>query len=385
MIARFLSMTLLGSQLLLAYPPAPPTTTFGKVRGTFGFGISDGLTDLLLLADDREVSRTTISETGAFGVFDASGNPTLSASANGDPGLSGLLAKLKGDYDVVKGRLGFNNPETNGTTFSLRREYFRIPDGPEGDIAWKHKLEALVTTNLLADADIASHAMQLGGVEASSQPGFIVTFPTVIEAGKNFFGKSLMAGDGHFTTTNFATKVNSMGVVFKGYQGMRPCLICQGGGGGPSHNHDDALSATPHVYLIPTGIDTMRTPPLGDGSGLRSWMVQDYAMPLPFDLGSLEPNTDTIQATNNSLLANYRSPRLHPAFRATDREDFFFTNFAEDYTSSRLVGRSAWNSNWKLAIPAKELLADEADGLARFIRSVTDIELHLRTYSYSGN
>lgn len=66
MIARFLSIAFFGSQVLSAYPPAPPTTTFGKVRGTFGYGISDGLTDLLLLADDREVSRTTISETGAF-------------------------------------------------------------------------------------------------------------------------------------------------------------------------------------------------------------------------------------------------------------------------------------------------------------------------------
>ena len=68
MISRFLCLSFFGSLMLSAYPPAPPTTTFGKVRGTFGFGISDGLTDLLFLADDKEVSRVTISETGAFGV-----------------------------------------------------------------------------------------------------------------------------------------------------------------------------------------------------------------------------------------------------------------------------------------------------------------------------
>jgi len=323
----------------------------------------------------------------ALGVLSDDGSPTLSASSNGDAGLSGLLAKMKGDYDVVKGRLGFNNPETNGTTFSLRREYFRIPEGPEGDLAWQQKLESLVTKNLLSDADIAAHAMQLGGADVAAQPGFLITFPTTIEDGRNFFGLDYQALDSNYTPTNFATKVHSAGVVFEGYQGMAPCLICQGGPGevDPDHSHDDDLGATPYVYLIPSGLDTMRTPPLGDGVGLRSWSIQDYAMPLPFDLGSLEPSNEAVQQSTDSLRSNFRSPRRHPAFRATDREDFFYTDFAADYTSSRLVGRSAWNSNWKLVIPAKGLLANEQEGIARFIRSVKDIKLHLKTYSYSGN
>ncbi len=329
----------------------------------------------------------SIISSRALGVVGPDGQPMLSASANGDPGLSGLLAKMKADYDVVKGRLGFNNPETNGTTFSLRREYFRIPDGPEGDLAWQQKLESLVTKNLLSDADIAAHAMQLGGEDVAAQPGFLITFPTTIEDGRNFFGLDYQALDSNYTSTNFATKIHSAGVVFDGYQGMAPCLICQGGAGenDPDHNHDDDLGATPYVYLIPSGLDTMRTPPLGDGQTLRSWSIQDYAMPLPFDLGSLEPSNEAVQQSTDSLRTNFRSPRRHPAFRATNREDFFYTDFAADYTSSRLVGRSAWNSNWKLVIPAKGLLADEQEGIARFIRSVKDIKLHLKTYSYSGN
>ena len=325
----------------------------------------------------------------ALGILNDDGTPTISASSVGDAGLSGLLAKMKADYDVVKGRLGFNNPETNGTTFSLRREYFRIPEGPEGDLAWQQKLESLVTKNLLSDADIAAHAMQLGGEDVAAQPGFLITFPTTIEDGRNFFGLDYQALDSNYTSTNFATKIHSAGVVFDGYQGMAPCLICQGGPGDgedhPDHNHDDDLGATPYVYLIPSGLDTMRTPPLGDGQGLRSWSIQDYAMPLPFDLGSLEPSNEAVQQSTDSLRTNFRSPRRHPAFRATNREDFFYTDFAADYTSSRLVGRSAWNSNWKLVIPAKGLLADEQEGIARFIRSVKDIKLHLKTYSYSGN
>lgn len=323
----------------------------------------------------------------ALGILNDDGTPTISASSVGDAGLSGLLAKMKADYDVVKGRLGFNNPETNGTTFSLRREYFRIPDGPEGDLAWQQKLESLVTKNLLSDADIAAHAMQLGGEDVAAQPGFLITFPTTIEDGRNFFGLDYKALDSNYTSTNFATKIHSAGVVFDGYQGMAPCLICQGGAGenDPDHNHDDDLGATPYVYLIPSGLDTMRTPPLGDGQTLRSWSIQDYAMPLPFDLGSLEPSNEAVQQSTDSLRTNFRSPRRHPAFRATNREEFFYTDFAADYTSSRLVGRSAWNTNWKLVIPAKGLLADEQEGIARFIRSVKDIKLHLKTYSYSGN
>ena len=36
-------------------------------------------------------------------------------------------------------------------------------------------------------------------------------------------------------------------------------------------------------------------------------------------------------------------------------------------------------------IPAYSLLASEQDGLNRFVSSVKDIELFLRTYSHSGN
>lgn len=333
----------------------------------------------LLGSKDGQAFLGDIISSRALGVVGPDGQPTLSASSTGDAGLSGLLAKLKADYDVVKGRLGFNNPESNGTTFSLRRELFRIPETADGDIAWQQVLEGLVEVDLLRDATIATHAMQLGGNEASPQPGFLVEFPTLIEDGKNFFGKTLAAGDSTFTTSNFATKISSLGIVFDGYHGMAPCPICL------QADHGDALSATPYVYLIPAGDDTMRTPPLGDGQALRNWMVRDYAMPLPFDLGSFEPSNEAVQQSMGSLRASFREPRRHAAFRATDIVDYFYTGLADDYTSSRLVGRSVWNSKWKLAIPAKGLLFDETEGIARFIRSVKDIKLHLKTYSYSGN
>ena len=55
------------------------------------------------------------------------------------------------------------------------------------------------------------------------------------------------------------------------------------------------------------------------------------------------------------------------------------------YTNARLIGRSVWNSNWKLVIPGRTLRADPDVGLDVFLETVTDIQLFLRTYSYSGN
>jgi hypothetical protein len=56
-----------------------------------------------------------------------------------------------------------------------------------------------------------------------------------------------------------------------------------------------------------------------------------------------------------------------------------------EFTNNRLIGRSVWNSQWKLVIPGRTLLADPDEGLERFIRSVKDVKLHFVTYSYSGN
>jgi hypothetical protein len=55
------------------------------------------------------------------------------------------------------------------------------------------------------------------------------------------------------------------------------------------------------------------------------------------------------------------------------------------FTSNRLIGRSVWNSKWKLVIPGKALLNNPDEGLERFIRTVNDVKLHFVTYSYSGN
>jgi hypothetical protein len=64
---------------------------------------------------------------------------------------------------------------------------------------------------------------------------------------------------------------------------------------------------------------------------------------------------------------------------------FFFGLVPTEFTNTRLIGRSVWNSKWKIVIPAYTLLNDEQEGLNRFVASVKDIKLFLRTYSHSGN
>jgi hypothetical protein len=64
---------------------------------------------------------------------------------------------------------------------------------------------------------------------------------------------------------------------------------------------------------------------------------------------------------------------------------YFYNQMPSEFTSSRLVGRSVWNTQWKLVIPGYSLLNDERAGLDAFINSVSDIQLFLRTYSHSGN
>src|SRR6185369_16056060 len=61
------------------------------------------------------------------------GEPQFAGSDTGDPGLSSVMAEMKADWSVLKGRLGFNNPDAYGTTASLRFEHFRILPGADGD------------------------------------------------------------------------------------------------------------------------------------------------------------------------------------------------------------------------------------------------------------
>ena len=331
------------------------------------------------------------------------GEPQYAGSDMGDPGLSSCLAEMKADWDVLRGRLGFNNPDAYGTTVSLRTEAMRILPTADGDGMWQDVLRGALQANILEDADVRRYCMQVDTAGGLPVPGIVLTFTTTIADGYNLFGNPLAGGDHTFTPSSFATKIFGVGVALEGYRGMsQPSAnggTVSGAGatspGDPNVTSLDplALAATPYVYLIPVGVDSMRSPPLGDAGGIRTWSVQDVAIPMPFNLGASDFSSKKLWQSSDSLTEPLYAVRKHQAFRPVASEAVFSpslygqggTLMRSQFTNNRLVGRSVWNSQWKLVIPGKTLLNNPNQGLDRFVQTVNDIKLHFATYSYSGN
>lgn len=357
-------------------------------------------TGLLSTPTGREFINRIINSR-ALGVM-VDGEPQFAGSDTGDPGLSGVLAEMEDDWLVLKSRLGFNNPDAYGTTFSLRSENFRILPGAEGDVIWTDVLHQGRRANLLDDADVERYCLQIDPEDGLPVPGIILEFGTTIANGYNLFGRQAAAGDHGFSPAFFATKIFSAGVAFEGYKGMdnpvaNGSAVSGAGGVSPTSPNlsfldPDALFATPHIYLIPVGIDSMRSPPLGDVSNVRTWTVDDVTIPLPFNIGASDFSTKQLWQSSDSLSELLFSIRKHQPFRPVSSASAFSnTVFGEDglarsqFTNTRLIGRSVWNSKWKIVIPGYTLLHNSDDGLDRFIRTVKDVKLHFVTYSYSGN
>ena len=309
-------------------------------------------------------------------------------STLGDNGLAGTMARLSADYRVAEGRLGINNPDIYSTIFSLRGEHFRLLDDgsrTDDDEAWKQTLEQHFKANLLADTDVANSCRNLRKPDGTPVPGIIIPFSTTIQHGLNFFGHPLAAGDHNFTPTNFSTKIQTLGIALPGYVGMDEYTTGDPNAGGPALNNPDALAATPYLYIITTGTDYFLAPPLGGQNIQRAWLVEDQAVPLPFNLGASAFNTSQFLDANDTLSAKPWVIRQHQAFRPVSDPQMLLGDLPTEFTTRRLVGRSVWNSGWKIVIPAYTMLNNEQEALNRFARTVRDIRLFIRTYSYSGN
>ena len=316
------------------------------------------------------------------------GVPQSTASTLGDAGLAGTMAQLKADFSVAEGRLGINNPDQYGTVFSLRAELYRLLNDPNissDDRAWQQTLEQRMVPNLLNDADVATYCRNIKKADGTPVPGIIIPFSTTIEHGKNFFGLPLAAGDHNYTPTNFATKIFNVGIALPGYVGMDTFASGTPTAGPPASGAANALSATPYAYLIPCGTDYMLAPPLGDTNTLRAWSVKDQAIPLPYNLGASSFNGTQFFSANGTLSEQPWILRKHQSFRMVEDAALFYSRVPVEFTNSRLIARSVWNSQWKIVIPAYTLSSNEQEGLNRFAASVKDIHLFLRTYSNSGN
>ncbi|MEN1727549.1 MAG: hypothetical protein AAGJ52_03825, partial [Pseudomonadota bacterium] len=71
------------------------------------------------------------------------GEPVPSSS-----GLADAMGRMRQNFDVLKGQLGFNNPQVETNRFSLRRELYRIADDDDGDEQWRRLLSDSRVDNL---------------------------------------------------------------------------------------------------------------------------------------------------------------------------------------------------------------------------------------------
>lgn len=282
----------------------------------------------------------------------------------GTQGLADPLARMGHNFSVYKTQLGFNNPQTETNRFSLRSELFRL--GSESDESWREKLASLMVDDLWQDEDFRRYLRPFAPRSAGVQPALVIPFSSMVQYGRNFFGWPLSGGDSAYDPSHFATKIRSAGLWFKDYNAA-------------------GLSNTPRIYLVPVGLDVLRSPS-GDGFALRKWKVVDQVLPVPFPIGGDALNSEAWIPVNDTLSNDFGGIRRHSSLRAYHvGDDSGAPNLTEMSFDSRLIGRSVWNTRWKLVIPGATLLSDPKLGLKRFIDTVNDIQLFFQTYSYSGN
>jgi len=279
----------------------------------------------------------------------------------GRHGLADPLARLNQNFGVLKGQLGFNNPQTETGRFSLRNELFRMRDS--SDAAWQAELKKNVVPDLWQIPEFRRYCRPFAPESAGPQPGLVIRFPTTVTFGLNYFGWPLGGGDSAYDSTLFATKVRSAGIWFSDYNGS-------------------GLSLTPRVYLVPAGADVMRSPS-GFDLETREWRVVDQKIPVPFPIGFSSLNNAAWIPMNDSLSDTFADIRRFSSFRAFHDSGVFTP--AETVSDTRLIGRSVWNTDWMLIIPGGTFLFDPNQGLETFINSVSDIKIFFQTYAYSGN
>ena len=287
----------------------------------------------------------------------------------GHTGLADIQGRMIQNWEILEPQFGLNNPQLETGRFSLRNELFRLrDDNPDrlddpSDETWRAALRKAVVPNIWNVPEFRRYCRPFAlETPDKPQPALVIRFPTTIQFGQNYFGKPLGGGDSAFDPTFYSTKINAVGIAFPGYD-------------------DAGLSRTPRVYLIPVGQDVMRSP-TGNTQATRQWRVMDQAVPVPFAIGANDFANPSWIPSQDSLSESYGQPRRFAALRAfTGNEDI---DEAEITTSTRLVARSVWNTEWMLIIPGGTLLNDPEQGLDRFIRSLGDIRLLMMVYSFAG-
>ena len=316
-----------------------------------------------LLSSDPQSGKQFLADIVATRSLGSAGLATSSGTTDG--GLWDVVTRMKANWDVLKGRLGVNNPDKPEKWFSLRYELFRIKPDASGDEAWRRELRKYWVDDIYARPEVARHCQPLASENptAMKEPGLVIPFSTSINNAENFFGKTLQGGESQFSSADYATKIAAVGVDFAGYDRL-------------TTQTTTGLATEPNIYFVPVGTDYMRSP-AGMTRKVLGWNVVDQVMPLPYTVGSAQLDDEAWISTMSGLDGTSDSAatiRRHSTLRA-----------GSDFTSTRLVGRSVWNDKWLLVIPASSLNADRTRALETFINGVGDIKIGIRAYSRQGN
>lgn len=299
-------------------------------------------------------------------------------TGNGDGGLADAMGNMWSQWTILRGQLGFNNPTEASGRFSLRSELFRIQGGSVGNAVWRETLRQCVVSNLLVMPEFQRYCGSFTGSSSQEEePAIVIPFSTTTTYRENLFGWPLGGGDSYFSRTAYAIKVRAAGIWFANY-----------------NNLGSGLAHTPYVYLIPVGSDVTRTRRLSgnDPEVIREWKILDQALP---DCSSISPgdlDREDWMPITDTLLEPFAEIRRFGDMPAYHDAGF---NPSQVTYSSRLIGRSVWNTRWLLIIPAGNLLADRQEAIARFIdgplvggqrtgNGVTDIKIYFQTYAYDA-
>lgn len=283
---------------------------------------------------------------------------------SGQGGLAEILNQLNGNFQVLKGQLGLNNPQAEVEKISLRAELFRIaPQGGANNDIWENVLKTRIVPDLTRMPEFVRHCRPFSTPVEGAHPGLVIRFSSQINNGVNFFGNRLEPGDHAYSTANFATKVRGFGVWLENY-------------------NDAGLSTTPRAYLVPVGNDYLRTSSAQESS-VRMWSVLEQRIPTPFVINQSNLTAPDFIPTLNGVDGGFAELRRHGDFRMY-HDDGGAVDESELIYDSRLIGRSVWNSEWLLIIPGAGLHSDPSTGLQQLAENVSDIKLHFRTYSHQG-
>ncbi len=289
----------------------------------------------------------------------------------GQGGLAEILNHLNGNFQVLKGQLGINNPQSEIEKISLRRELFRIMPHDEvvgsasSDDRWVDALKARIEPDLTTMPEFTRHCRPFSTAEEGPQPGIVIRFSSEINNGVNFFGRPLVSGDHAYSTANFATKIRGFGVWLENYK-------------------EAGLATTPRAYLVPVGNDYMRTSSSAEPI-TRMWNVQEQRIPTPYVINEANLRSPGFIPTLNGVDGGFADLRRHGDFRMYhDGGEDEAVDESELTLDSRLISRSVWNSEWLLIIPGAGLHVDPDTGLKQLAETISDIKLHFQTYSNQG-